>query len=53
MLWGLAVGGEQGVAQVLEMLRAELDRALALCGCGSLAEITRDLVRLGRQEGRC
>ena len=53
ILWGLAAGGETGVAQVLETLRAELERALILCGCGSLAEISRDLVRLGRMEELC
>jgi L-lactate dehydrogenase (cytochrome) len=31
-LYGLAVGGEAGVAGVLEILRAEIDRALALLG---------------------
>src|SRR5262249_32652721 len=30
VLWGLAVGGERGVAGVLELLRGELDRAMAL-----------------------
>jgi isopentenyl diphosphate isomerase/L-lactate dehydrogenase-like FMN-dependent dehydrogenase len=31
-LYGLAAGGEAGVAGVLEILRAEIDRALALLG---------------------
>jgi 4-hydroxymandelate oxidase len=44
VLWGLAVGGEQGVTRVLEILRDELDLAMALCGCRSVDEITRDLV---------
>ncbi|MDQ6886828.1 MAG: alpha-hydroxy-acid oxidizing protein [Gemmatimonadota bacterium] len=44
VLWGLAVGGEAGVARVLELLRAELDLAMALCGCRSLAEITPELL---------
>lgn len=47
VLWGLAVGGEDGVGLVLEVLRAEVARALALCGCGSPAELSRDFVRLG------
>jgi 4-hydroxymandelate oxidase len=51
VVWGLAVAGQEGVAQVLELLRSELDRALALCGCGSPRELSRDLVRLGRTEG--
>ena len=45
VLWGLAVDGERGVAAVLEVLRQELDLAMALCGCRSLAELTPDLVR--------
>lgn len=44
LLWGLAVDGEAGVTHVLELLRDEFDVAMALCGCRSVAEITRDLV---------
>jgi isopentenyl diphosphate isomerase/L-lactate dehydrogenase-like FMN-dependent dehydrogenase len=40
-LWGLAVGGEDGARRVLELLRAELELALALCGCASPAELSR------------
>jgi isopentenyl diphosphate isomerase/L-lactate dehydrogenase-like FMN-dependent dehydrogenase len=40
-LWGLAAAGEAGVRQVLELLRTELELALALCGCASPAELTR------------
>jgi len=44
LLWGLAVDGEAGVTDVLNLLRNELELAMALCGCRSVAEITRDLV---------
>jgi 4-hydroxymandelate oxidase len=44
-LWGLAVGGEQGVQRVLELLRAELELTLALCGCASPAELDRAHLR--------
>jgi 4-hydroxymandelate oxidase len=44
VLWGLASGGEQGVGKVLEILRQELDLAMALAGCPDLKSITRDLV---------
>ncbi len=44
VLWGLAAGGEAGVARVLELLRDELDTAMALCGCPSISAVTRDLV---------
>ncbi|HEY1555657.1 MAG TPA: alpha-hydroxy acid oxidase [Kofleriaceae bacterium] len=45
VLWGLAVAGREGVAGVLALLRRELDLAMALCGCPTVAEITRELVR--------
>ncbi len=44
VLWGLAAGGRQGAARALELLRAELDLAMALAGCPSLAAITPDLL---------
>lgn len=47
VLWGLAVGGEAGAGRVLEALRAELDSALALCGCDSPGALSPDLVRTG------
>jgi 4-hydroxymandelate oxidase len=40
VLWGLAVDGEEGVYRVLGLIRAELERALALCGCPSPADVT-------------
>jgi 4-hydroxymandelate oxidase len=45
ILWGLAIGGQAGVAQVLEILRYEFDAAMALCGCASVDRVPRDLVR--------
>lgn len=44
VLWGLAVGGETGVTEVLDILRDELDRNLALLGCADVKDVTRDLV---------
>lgn len=44
VLWGLAADGEQGVVDVLESMRTEIARAMALCGTPTLAHITRDLV---------
>jgi len=44
VLWGLAAGGDDGVREVLELLRADLDRALALAGVRRPAELTGDLV---------
>jgi 4-hydroxymandelate oxidase len=39
-LWGLACDGEAGATRVLELLRDELELALALCGCTSPADVT-------------
>jgi 4-hydroxymandelate oxidase len=44
ILWGLAAAGERGVAHVLQLLRDELDAALALTGCPTIGDVTRDLV---------
>jgi isopentenyl diphosphate isomerase/L-lactate dehydrogenase-like FMN-dependent dehydrogenase len=38
-LWGLAHGGEAGARRVLELLRDEVEVALALCGCTSPAAV--------------
>ncbi len=45
-VWGLAVDGEAGVAHVLAMLREEVEVAMALMGCPTVADITRDRVRI-------
>lgn len=45
ILWGLAVGGERGASGVLEVLRCELDRAMALAGTSDVRSVPRDLVR--------
>lgn len=40
-VYGLANAGTLGVAHVLRLLRDELEIAMALCGCATLAEVTR------------
>jgi len=44
VLWGLAVNGQQGAQQVLQLLKSECDLALALAGCRTPADVTRDLL---------
>jgi len=44
LIWGLAVSGEAGAGRVLDLIVSELDSAMALSGCASVAEVTRDLV---------
>ena len=44
-LWGLAAAGREGVAQVLQLLRAELELTLGLCGCTSPGDLSRAHVR--------
>ncbi len=40
--WGLAVGGEQGVREVLRNLLADVELTLGLAGCASCADVSRD-----------
>jgi len=39
-LYGLAAGGQAGVAKALELLRAEIERDMGLLGCTSISEIS-------------
>ncbi len=41
---GLAVGGAEGVARVVNILRAEFEMAMALVGCTSIAAINRSIL---------
>lgn len=43
-LWGLAVGGEAGVAHVLDIFRREIDLAMGLSGLSSIDEIGADIL---------
>ncbi|MGH2813139.1 MAG: alpha-hydroxy acid oxidase [Actinomycetota bacterium] len=43
-LWGLALGGANGVREVLDAYRRELELAMVLCGVASLEQVTADLV---------
>ncbi|XP_030052174.1 2-Hydroxyacid oxidase 1 [Microcaecilia unicolor] len=45
IIWGLAYQGEDGVKEVLQMLKEEFKLAMALAGCYSVKEIDRTLVR--------
>ena len=46
VLWGLAAEGAEGVQNVLEILRTELEVSMKLAGCPSLAAITPAHVKL-------
>ncbi|HMC30647.1 MAG TPA: alpha-hydroxy acid oxidase, partial [Candidatus Angelobacter sp.] len=43
-VYGLAAGGAQGVERVITILRGELERAMALTGRRSIAEIDRSVL---------
>jgi L-lactate dehydrogenase (cytochrome)/(S)-mandelate dehydrogenase len=43
-LWGLAVAGEAGVAQVLEIFRRDIDRVLALGGWDGVAHLDQGVL---------
>jgi 4-hydroxymandelate oxidase len=44
VIYGLAVGGSEGVAAMLGCLERELRRAMHLCGAPTLADLTPDLI---------
>ena len=43
-VWGLAVGGAGGVAEVVRILRDEFRAAMALCGLPDVSRITADVL---------
>ena len=50
-LHGVAAGGEAGGRRALEIYREEIDRVMALIGCRSVAEITREHVIMPEMNG--
>lgn len=44
LIWGLAVAGAPGVARVVDILRTELEQAMALLGVSRLSDLTEDLL---------
>ena len=47
-LWALAADGEAGVTRMFALLQAEIELAMALCGCRSVPEISAAIVRMRR-----
>jgi 4-hydroxymandelate oxidase len=43
-IWGASVGGAEGVAQVVRILRDEFRAAMALCGIPCLSQITSEVI---------
>jgi isopentenyl diphosphate isomerase/L-lactate dehydrogenase-like FMN-dependent dehydrogenase len=50
-LYGLAAGGEDGVHRVLEILRLELEKAMALAGCPTVESIDDSIVHVDGSAG--
>jgi lactate 2-monooxygenase len=44
-IYGLALGGQQGVYEVIRHLQADFELTMSLAGCKNVAEITTDKVR--------
>jgi isopentenyl diphosphate isomerase/L-lactate dehydrogenase-like FMN-dependent dehydrogenase len=49
-MYGAAAGGEAGVRRAIQLLRAEIDRVLALLGCNSIDELGPHHVRMQPRE---
>lgn len=45
VFWGLNAGGDAGVGRVIQIVREELRSTMALAGCATRADITRNHVR--------
>jgi L-lactate dehydrogenase (cytochrome) len=43
-LYGATVAGPEGIAKVVDILRTEIDRDMALLGCKDLSEVRADLI---------
>ena len=39
VFWGLAIDGDAGVRTMFQILKSEFDKAMAMCGCTSVADI--------------
>ncbi|XP_043671074.1 peroxisomal (S)-2-hydroxy-acid oxidase GLO5 [Vespula pensylvanica] len=44
MLWGLCHAGEKGALNILDMMKKEIDQVIALTGCTTIKDVTRDMV---------
>lgn len=44
IFFGLSVGGQDAVSYLLELLRTEIESAMAICGIEKISDITPDLV---------
>ena len=51
LYWGLAVNGAEGVHHMLELLREELNRAMAYCGQNSVDDLEDRLLNVPREWG--
>jgi len=50
--WGLAVAGEDGVVQVLELLRKEMESTLTQLGRAKIADLNATAVEIAEHFGR-
>ena len=46
VLWGLTLNGQKGVKLTLDMLKKELDLAMALSGCTDVNDIDKNLLKI-------
>ncbi|VUC29258.1 unnamed protein product [Clonostachys rosea] len=50
-IWGLAYNGQEGIELAFKILMHELKVAMALAGCRTVADITRDRISYKRSDG--
>jgi lactate 2-monooxygenase len=52
-VYGLALGGADGVRQVIENIVAELDLTMGLLGIRTIQDLSRDLLANGHNSSAC
>ncbi|PXX57605.1 4-hydroxymandelate oxidase [Nocardia tenerifensis] len=53
VLWGLTVGGDKGVTEMLDNLRLEVEHTLSMCGIAALSELNAAMVTARGAAARC
>ena len=51
-IYGVAAGGLRGAKRAIDILQSDLNYTMAMIGCRSVSDITRDYVTAGRHESR-
>ena len=51
-MWGLALGGQEGVEHVIKAILADLEITMALCGKSQIKDLDRSMLVRARERHR-